>query len=108
MPWQVRGNKRYYYRSVATPDGPRRVYVGTGAAGEAAAATDELRRRERQRNADRFVALQAEISETLSPVEELDQNLDLLTHATLLACGYHQRRCNEWRRRRYHAKHGSE
>jgi len=101
MPWRTRGNKRYYYRSVRTTEGPRSVYVGTGPAAVAIAAADELHRLERQKQDEKLAATRAEISQMLGPVIELNENMELLTRAALLAAGFYHHSRSEWRRRRH-------
>lgn len=101
MPWLTRGDKRYYYRSVWTPRGPRNVYMGTGSGAAAVAEADTLRRLERQRERKERGAIQAKIEQTLISVVELNENLELLTRAALVAAGFYNHARSEWRRRRH-------
>ena len=79
----------------------RSLRAGTDVAEQrarAVAAADELRRRERQERNRRLDAKQAETERTLIPAAELNANIELLTHATLLAVGFYLHRRIEWRR----------
>jgi len=51
MPWELRGQKRYYYRSERVAGRPVRRYFGSGPAAELQAAADDLRRLRRPRPA---------------------------------------------------------
>lgn len=77
-----------------------REYVGTGIAGELAAAKDEARRS--QRSAER-AALKAEIalaSQVDGEFRDVEQFIDLFTRGALLAAGFERTPKREWRRRR--------
>ena len=47
MPWEQRGDRRYYYRTERRLGRAARRYVGSGDVAELAAAADELHRLER-------------------------------------------------------------
>ena len=107
MPWEQRGKRRYYYRAVRIAGRPRRTYVGTGIVAEMAAAADQQRRLQRQRQREEWEAAVAEINQTTGPIAELNEDLELLTRAAFLTAGFHQHVRGQWRRRR-HAKHAPE
>jgi hypothetical protein len=108
MPWQVRGQKRYYTRSKKVNGRVKREYVGTGSVGELAAAADALRRAERRAQADARRAEEARWQSASGPLLELVRASGLLTRAALLAAGYHQHARGSWRRRHVgnHTDHG--
>ena len=102
MGWdrKARGRKSgYFYHSVRTGDGVKKLYLGRGTAGQMGAAPIEQRRRERQaaRDAARTeVALTAEADRL---ADELYDWADLLAAAWLTVAGYHYHR-GTWRGRR--------
>src|SRR5947209_6357382 len=100
MAWQQRGGRRYYYRSERVRGRPVRRYVGTGPAGELAAAADGLRRLEREAEARDFRAAQARQQEAEAALLRLCDLTDVLARAALLAAGFHQHDRGAWRRRR--------
>lgn len=100
MAWVSRGCHQYYYKSKRLPDGRvGKVYCGGGARGEQAAKQDAEVRAARaadRAKADSFKAL-------LEPLDaftmELDEDVNMLATATLLAGGLHLHK-GEWRKRR--------
>ena len=98
MGWdrKARGLKSgYFYHSVRTPDGVKKVYLGRGDAAQTAAALIEQRRRERQA-ARAEVALTAEADRL---ADELYDWAKLLAAAWLTATGHRSHR-GTWRGRR--------
>lgn len=89
----------YFYQSVRTPDGTRKVYLGRGAAGHEAAADVERRRKARaeDRAAVRDERQAAEEPDRLAA--ELHEWAGLLTAAWLVLTGHHCYR-GQWRRKR--------
>src|SRR3954466_4764338 len=100
MPWDVRGDRRYYYRSRREGKRAFRTYVGTGAVGEAAAAAVEAARAERQAAIDVRRDEQASLKESEAPLRSLCALTDQLMKASLVAVGYHQHDHGEWRKRK--------
>ena len=90
----------YYYR--ARKIGGRVVtqYIGRGKTGELVAMGDDLDRQEREQERDSFLAWKENLADLDEPLEELNEMVDKLAHAALLAAGFHQHRRGEWRRRR--------
>jgi hypothetical protein len=91
MAWD--STRRYYYRSVWTPSGPRRVYVGGGPLGELAA------REQAQRAAQAAQRRQGRAADA-SANQELDaqyRRLRAFVWALLTAAGCYQHN-REWRR----------
>lgn len=103
MSWdQRRGGRRYFYKSVRTPDGPRRQYVGMGRRAEEAARQESLDRVERGNKRQRFEAQWARIEQAAAATDQFRRLADLVSKATLIAAGYHLHKSHEWRRRRSH------
>jgi hypothetical protein len=102
MPWDKRGEKRYFYTAERVNGRPVRRYVGAGPAAELAAAADDLLRVERAAAARERRDEQARHEEAESPLRELCEMTDLLTRAALLGAGFQQHDRGQWRRRRGH------
>lgn len=100
MAWEQRRGHWYYFRSVRTGDGSRKVYVGRGAAAQEAARQVEQDRIARlaQREAIRVEQLRYALAD--SSLRDLRTMLQTLVRATLIALGYHCHHRGEWRRRR--------
>jgi len=99
MPWEQRGEKRYYYHNKRVGSRVVRRYLGTGVIAELAATTDDLRRleriieiRERHAEQERFAAA--------APLLELCDCSERLACAALLAAGFHRHDRSRWRRTR--------
>jgi len=99
MAWEIRRNKKYYYRKRRIGDRVVSEYVGAGPVAEAAAAHDELTRQ-----------AQEEMRELLRRERErqgvIDRRVDRvcclirhLMYATLLLNGYHMHK-GQWRKKR--------
>jgi hypothetical protein len=96
MAWQTRPAGKFYYRSIRVNGKVRTVYVGTGAAAEAAVAEVERRRAERctrQQHCDQLK------THTTSP-DHLNSSSSLLTDASFLVAGYWQHANGDWRQKR--------
>jgi|SRR5580704_4089178 hypothetical protein len=103
MAWEVRGDRRYYYRSVREGGKVRRVYVGRGPVAEAAAEFDALARSVRDDARDRSKAAggdwQRRLAAALEPLRRLDALVGALAALTLVDAGYHRPHRGAWRRR---------
>jgi hypothetical protein len=94
-----RRGRLYYYQSVRTPKGVKKLYLGRGAAGHEAAAAVEQRKQAR-------LAAQKVIREERAATAEADRlAAELSTWAELLSAAWlvltgHERRRGEWRKRR--------
>jgi hypothetical protein len=93
------GSKAYYYRSRRIAGRPVRLYVGTGAVGEAAATSDARRKVQREVQARAWQRQQAFRTKALGPLLELCSLTDFLARASLLAAGYYLHH-RAWRFRR--------
>jgi hypothetical protein len=99
MAWNRLG---YYRRSNRVNGEVVTEYVGAGLHGERAAQLDDaerdcvaLRQAAERIEREKHAALDA-------PLEELDELVDQLVHAALLADGYHRHDRGEWRKRHGH------
>jgi hypothetical protein len=102
MGWDRKaGGKRYYYRSIRTPDKPHpvKVYMGRGAAGQEAAAAVERRRRDREQATATIQTEQDATAEADLLAEELQDRAAALSELWLLMSGLHYHR-GEWRLKR--------
>lgn len=102
MAWERRGKSgSYFYRSVRTPEGVRKVYLGKGQ--EARLEAERIAASKAAQKAEKM-ALQAEqlkTSEAEQLTRELEELSTLLMDATLFAAGYWQGRdYRKWRKRR--------
>jgi hypothetical protein len=89
----------YYYESVRTPDGVKKVYRGRGAVGQLAASLVEGRSRARRAARDTIRAEADAVAEANRLADELLDWARLLGSAWLVATGHHNHKgC--WRQRR--------
>ena len=102
MGWETRSGShgRYYTRTRRVGNGYRREYIGTGPAADAIAALDAQARAERAIARDQLQALIARDRQADAVGAALDQAVEALAHAALVAAGFHQHARGEWRRRR--------
>jgi hypothetical protein len=87
-----------YYRSVRVNGRPRRVYVGSGATAEAAAAEDKLARAGKELERAQVEAEQAEAERLDANLKQVCAIADSLAKAALYAAGYRQHCRGDWRR----------
>lgn len=100
MAWEERERGgRYYYRSKRDGERVRKEYVGGDEFAEALAHCDEtmrlIRKLERDKDREEVERLEA----LAAPVLEIDEAVDVLARAAIVAGGY-RRRKGEWRRAR--------
>jgi hypothetical protein len=100
MPWEQRGDKRYFYRCGRRNGRSCRVYVGTGPVAELAAAIDDLARLKRESERRDLHAEQARLAGVERLLHELGQGIELLSHGALIAAGFHRHARGVWRLRR--------
>ena len=96
MGWEHRkGEQTYFYRSVRTPRGPRKIYFGSD--DEAAAMEAELIARCRERHRERSeIEAMREVAQAAARLADAGR---LLLRLWMTANGFHQHR-GQWRRRR--------
>lgn len=102
MSLSCRATRTYYYRSTRVDGRPRNIYVGAGEKA-AAAATEDVARRQRQaveRAAEQahFLTAHAPILAAEIMLDELLALIQVLVGVTLLLTGHHQHN-GLWRRR---------
>src|SRR5262249_31715253 len=105
MPWEQRGEKRYYYHNKRVGSRVVRRYLGTGVIAELAAATDDLRRLERAIEARECRDLAARLREAEAALVALCNGTDVLARAARVVGGYHCHARGSWRRRRGQDNH---
>src|SRR5262245_22481239 len=89
----------YYYRCRRVDGRPVKVYLGSGAAAEAAARRDEVAKREREAARVQDLGERARVAAADVALVEVRALAGTLAAAELVLAGYHNRR-GEWRRRR--------
>jgi hypothetical protein len=77
-----------------------REYVGSGYAGELAAAEDALHREARARAATDRRTERERLAELDAPLEALDAQAEALYRAALVLAGYRQHDRGQWRKQR--------
>jgi hypothetical protein len=99
MAWEERGGNRYYYQSVREAGEVRKKYIGVGEVAELIAHADDTisrhREERRARAREELERMQSLVSEAL----KLDEAVDALTRAHLVAAGCHRHK-GVWRRGR--------
>lgn len=98
MSWERRGKGRHYYRTVRQNGHRKRIYVGSGAAGEAAAREDVLRREQLVKARVKLAAIKAKLAAAELAQDELSAWTKILAKAVMLLGGQHQHH-GIWRRR---------
>lgn len=101
MGWEIRkGSKGLYYtRSKRVNGRVVREYIGTGPAAEIVAEQDELERKQRQMDREKFDR-QKEVQSSIDrKIDEETRLVQALTRAVLLVNGYHKHK-GQWRKKR--------
>lgn len=103
MAWELRGKKkkRFYYRSKRVGQKVHRIYLGSGEVAQKAAEKDAAAKAKRQADRMELAAFRAQLADVDRLVAQVQQGVELLTEAELLAQEFHQHR-GQWRRRRGH------
>jgi hypothetical protein len=100
MPWDQRGQKRYYYRYSWQNGRAVRIYCGTGEIAELAATADALLQIKKEAEARQWRQEQERRETADALLEELSKQADLLVRAALLTAGFRQHDRGAWRRKR--------
>ena len=101
MGWETRQHGgRYYTRSRRRDGRIVREYVGAGAAGERAAASDALARDQRERELAERLRTHRRHDQADAALAAWSTAVDAQMRAALEAAGYHQHKRGEWRRKR--------
>jgi hypothetical protein len=101
MPWDVRGERRYFYHWRRVGGRRTKQYLGSGEAALRVATEIERRRAERTARAQEARYHRQQHTEASAPLEGLTHLTDLLAKGTLIGLGYHQHD-RTWRKRRDH------
>ncbi len=100
MTWEERERGgRYYTRSRREEGRVVREYVGGGLAGELAAEADRIEREQAELEKVRQRRELERIEALVAPALELDEAVQIIVRAHLVAAGCHRRK-GEWRMRR--------
>jgi len=99
MPWRQVGTRRYFYHSVRVNGRPVGRYMGTGPAGELAAASYGLKRLARAVEVRECQLEQDGFQDAKASLLALCQGTDVLASAALVAAGFHRPNRGIWRRR---------
>jgi hypothetical protein len=88
----------YFYKSVRTPDGVKKQYLGRGAVGQQAAAEVEHTKLARRLDREAVRAEADALAEADRLAAELAGWAEALVTVWMVAAGHHRRR-GQWRRR---------
>jgi hypothetical protein len=100
MAWERRGDGHYYYQSERDETGKvRKRYVGRGDIAETIAHADEAIRRAREQRREKGRQELERMQSLAAPALGLDDAVDALVRAHLVAAKFHLHR-GEWRRER--------
>jgi len=103
MGWEERKGRLYYYRKRREGNRVVSEYLGSGELAGAIAALDQIEREEREYK--RWVERQEReaLDREAGQVDEVLDLIRTLTHAALIASGYHTHK-GQWRKRREQGK----
>ena len=100
MAWEKRKRgTRYYTRSKWKDGRVIREYLGSGPVAEIVALDDQVKRLQRKQTLDLHKEERECLQETAAFIKELEEALEVLVRAELVAVGCHKRK-GEWRRER--------
>jgi hypothetical protein len=98
--WEKRKRgTRYYTRSKWKDGRVIREYIGSGPVAEILAQDDELKRLQREETTAFHKERRMRLQEGAAFIKELEEALEVLVRAELVAAGCHKRK-GEWRRER--------
>lgn len=97
MPWMTRRGRKYFYKNIKIDGRTRSIYVGGGAAGEAAAKRQAERNAARLRQREELRALRSATAALIQLIDQLAAEVELLLRAALIASGWYSHRNGEWR-----------
>jgi hypothetical protein len=101
MPWEQRGDRRYYYRYKRVGRRAVRVYAGTGQVGEQAAVEDAAVRSDREAQSAKLRAMKECQRSVDTLTRQAVDGIELLLRSTLFTQGYHLHDRSTWRRWRH-------
>jgi hypothetical protein len=97
MGLEIRGEKKYYYRTRRVHGRVVKDYVGSGPEADEAAKRDEA---ERQKRDAAVRAIKKKIAELDAIIAPLHEFADLVTEALFFVAGYHKPNRGPWRKKR--------
>jgi len=99
MGWERRhaGRQSYFYKSVRAGKRVKKVYLGCGAVGEAAAEGEAARRQQSQDDALAWIAKKTRLESLVALEKSYMEVCGLLADATLLVAGFHRAKRSAWR-----------
>ncbi len=100
MSWEIRGDRRYYYRARKVGGRVVKEYVGAGLLAELAARQDTRTREARAASARARQAERAGLEAVDGELTDIDDAIETLSRASLVLSGYHRHQRGTWRRRR--------
>ena len=101
MGWEQRNGRLYYYEKRREGERVVSQYVGTGSFAEACAVLNEAAKQKRQRQREAVREEQEALDREAKQVKDVLERIRALTHAALIAGGYHTHK-GQWRKRREH------
>ena len=101
MGWEQRKGRFYYYEKRREGDRVVSKYVGTGSFAEACAVLDEAEKEKRQLEREALRQEREALDRQAGQVKDVLDQIRALTHAALIAGGYHMHK-GQWRKRREH------
>ena len=91
---------RYYTRSKKIQGRVVREYVGIGPVAELLAEGDIISRRERETKQAAYRADRQKLSILDSQMDKVNERIDMLANAVLIAAGFRRHNRGEWRKKR--------
>ena len=101
MGWEQRKGGFSYYETRREGERVVSQYVGTGTFAEACAVLNEAEKQKRQRQREAVKQEQEALDREDRQVKDVLDQIRVLTHAALIANGYHTHK-GQWRKRREH------
>ena len=100
MSWEMRGDRRYYYRARKVDGRVIKEYVGAGPRAEIVALQDRWARQDRAVTARARQAERAGLEAVDGELTDVDGAIEVMMRTSLVLAGYHRHHRGEWRRRR--------
>ena len=101
MGWEQRKGRFYYYEKRREGDRVVSKYVGTGSFAEACAVLCESEKEKRRLEREALRQEREALDRQAGQVKDVLDQIRVLTHAALIAGGYHMHK-GQWRKRREH------
>ncbi len=101
MGWEQRNGRFYYYEKRREGERVVSTYVGTGSFAEACAVLNESEKQKRRLDREALRQEREALDRQAGQVKDVLDQIRALTHAALIAGGYHMHK-GQWRKRREH------